>query len=90
MEIVRMPMWGLTMEKAIILEWKVAVGDRVSEGDVLASVETEKIEIDLPSPAAGMVAELLAAVEDEVPVGGEVAVLVTDEDELAAYRNRGR
>lgn len=85
-----MPMWGLTMEKAIILEWKVAVGDRVSEGDVLASVETEKIEIDLPSPAAGMVAELLAAVEDEVPVGGEVAVLVTDEDELAAYRNRGR
>lgn len=85
-EIVRMPKWGLTMEEGAIVEWRVSVGDHVRKGDVLALVESEKVEVELPSPADGIVAELLVPAGTEVPVGGEVAVLVADEAELDSYR----
>lgn len=86
--VVKMPKWGLTMEEGLILEWKVSKGDRVENGDVIAVVESEKVEIEFPSPSAGLVAELLVDVEDEVPVGAPVAVLVADEEELEAYEPR--
>lgn len=76
------------MEDGVILEWKVSQGDRVESGDVIAEVESEKVEIEFPSPAAGLVAELLVDVGDEVPVGEPVAVLVADEEELEAYEPR--
>ncbi len=87
-ELVKMPKWGLTMEEGVILEWKVAVGDRVEKGDLLAMVESEKVEVELPAPAEGVVAELVAEVGEAVPVGEEVVVLVADQDELASYRSR--
>lgn len=84
-EIVKLPKFGLTMEEALISEWKVGVGDRIEKGDVLATIESEKVEMELPSPATGVVAKYLVETGETVPVGTEVAVIAADEAELQAY-----
>ena len=88
-EIVKLPKFGLTMQEALISEWKVGVGDRIEKGDVLATIESEKVEMELPSPASGVVARYLVETGDTVPVGTDVAVIVADEAELKQY-NQGR
>lgn len=66
---VKLPKLGELAEEVVLLEWKCAPGDVVTEGQSLAEMETDKVNVDLPSPMAGKVIELLAAVEDELTVG---------------------
>ena len=70
---VELPKWGMTMQDAIIVEWLVAVGDTVTEGQELVIVSTNKVEAAVESPAAGTITEILAAAEDEVEVGTVLA-----------------
>ncbi len=86
---VKLPKFGLTMEEATINEWAVVVGDAVAQGQTIATIESEKVEMELPSPASGVMAEHLVAPGDTVPVGTALAVVVADADELAAYEPRG-
>lgn len=82
---VKLPKWGLTMEEATINEWLVPVGDRVEQGQTIASVESEKVEMEMPAPVSGYVAEHLVQPGVTVAVGTALCVIVADEDELAAY-----
>jgi len=82
---VKLPKWGLTMEEATINEWLVPVGGRVEAGQALATVESEKVEMELPAPVGGVVAEHLVQPGETVPVGTALAVIVADEEELARY-----
>jgi pyruvate/2-oxoglutarate dehydrogenase complex dihydrolipoamide acyltransferase (E2) component len=60
---------GDTVDNVVVIEWLVAVGDVVAVGDGLVRVETDKVEVDVESPYAGTVAELLAEEGDEVATG---------------------
>ena len=64
-----MPKFGMTMEEGLIVEWLVAEGENVAEGDGIVVIETEKVSTEVEAPAAGVVVELSCAVDDEVPVG---------------------
>ena len=64
-----MPKFGMTMEEGLIVEWLVAEGDAVAEGDGIVVIETEKVSTELEAPAGGVVVELSCEVDDEVPVG---------------------
>lgn len=86
---VKLPKFGLTMEEATINEWSVAVGETIEQGQVLAAIESEKVEMELPSPVSGIVAELLVAAGETVPLGTSVVVIVADASELASYQPRG-
>ena len=68
-----MPKWGLTMEEGTIVSWEMEVGDHLEVGDVIAVVETEKVEVDLESPVAGTVAGILVAEGETVDVGAVLA-----------------
>jgi pyruvate/2-oxoglutarate dehydrogenase complex dihydrolipoamide acyltransferase (E2) component len=85
---VKLPKFGLTMEEATINAWSVAVGQQVAQGETIATIESEKVEMELPSPVAGVVAEHLVRPGETVPVGTPLAVVVADADELAAYTPR--
>lgn len=74
---VKMPKLGETAGQVVVLEWLVAEGETVAEGDVLMRVETDKVDADFPSPVAGAVVELLVAPDDEVEVGDAVCVIQT-------------
>ena len=55
-----LPDLGEGLTEAEMVAWHVAVGDEVELNQVLAEVETEKAVVELPSPFAGTVVELLA------------------------------
>ena len=74
---VKMPKLGETVDEVLVLEWSVSVGDVVSVGDCLMTVETDKVEAELPSPVAGTVVELLVEIDDEVGVGTPVCTIET-------------
>ena len=63
-----MPKLGLTMEEGIVSDWNVQVGSQVKAGDVLFSVETEKIVTDIEARADGEITSI------DVPAGETVAV----------------
>jgi pyruvate dehydrogenase E2 component (dihydrolipoamide acetyltransferase) len=68
-----MPKLGLTMTEGLLAEWRVVPGSRVSAGEVLFVVETEKIASDVEAPAAGEIRELLVEAGATVPIGTPVA-----------------
>lgn len=74
---VKVPKVDDTTEEVLVTEWLVAVGEDVSEGQPLLAVEGDKIEMELPSPVSGRLAERLAEVEDEVAIGTAVAIVET-------------
>jgi pyruvate dehydrogenase E2 component (dihydrolipoamide acetyltransferase) len=71
----RMPDAGEGLTEAEVLGWRVAVGDVVVVNQILLEVETAKAAVELPSPYAGTVVELLAAPGDVVPVGQPIISL---------------
>ena len=79
-----LPKWGLTMEDGTVVAWYVDEGDHVVEGEVIAEVETEKVENELESPCAGVVARILVDEDETVDVGTVLAVIASDEAEAAA------
>ena len=67
--VVKVEKFGDSAENIYIVEWKVAVGDQVSEGDTLLIGDTNKIEIEIPAPVSGVITEIFANVDVEVDVG---------------------
>ena len=72
-----LPDLGEGLTDADLVAWRVAVGDVVELNQVLAEVETEKAVVELPSPFAGTVVELLAAAGDTVDVGAPLIAIDT-------------
>lgn len=64
------PKWGLTMEDAVVTEWLKQVGDEVAQGEVIVLLESEKIDGEVESPAAGILAEIVAPAGETVLVEG--------------------
>ena len=50
---IRIPRLGMTATKATLVEWSVPHGATVEPGDVIAVIETDKVETELEAPAAG-------------------------------------
>jgi 2-oxoisovalerate dehydrogenase E2 component (dihydrolipoyl transacylase) len=75
----RLPDVGEGLTEAEVLAWRVAPGDTVAVNDVLVEVETAKAAVELPSPYAGTVGELLVQPGRPVPVGTPIVVIETTE-----------
>ncbi len=87
-ENVILPKWGLTMEEGTVMAWHKQEGDTVTEGEVLAEVETDKINNELPAPISGILARILVPAEETVPVGTTLAIIATTEAEAEAARQQ--
>jgi pyruvate/2-oxoglutarate dehydrogenase complex dihydrolipoamide acyltransferase (E2) component len=73
------PDLGEGLVEATVLDWLVAVGDRVERNDPLVEVETPKAAVELPSPVAGLVTALHAQPGDTLAVGSPLITLETAE-----------
>ena len=72
-----LPDLGEGLTEAEIVAWHVAAGDEVALNQVLVDVETEKAVVELPSPYAGTVVEVLAGEGDTVGVGAPIIAIDT-------------
>jgi 2-oxoglutarate dehydrogenase E1 component len=70
---IQMPEMGESVTEGIVLEWHVAEGDFVNEGDTVVEVSTDKVDAEVPAPADGVITKLIAQVDEEVPVGAPLA-----------------
>ena len=68
------PQMGV-VEEVVVIEWLVDPGATVAQGQEVVIVETEKAEVALESPAAGAIEIVVAASDDEVPVGATLAYI---------------
>ena len=72
---VTMPQLGETVTEGTILSWAKQPGDMVEEDEVLLEISTDKVDTEVPSPAAGVLQEILVAEGETVSVGTPLAVL---------------
>ena len=73
----RLPDVGEGLHEAELLEWDVNIGDSVAEGDAVAQVSTDKVNVELPAPCGGVVAELPWSPGDVIQVG-EILMCIDD------------
>jgi pyruvate/2-oxoglutarate dehydrogenase complex dihydrolipoamide acyltransferase (E2) component len=71
---IKMPRVGDTVDSVYLVSWRKSVGEEISVGEILMEVETDKATIEVPSPIAGKILELLFNTDDEIKTGDPVAV----------------
>jgi multifunctional 2-oxoglutarate metabolism enzyme len=67
------PAAGESVSEGTILEWHVKVGDPIKLDDTIVEISTDKVDIELPSPASGHVSEILIEEGETVTVGQVIA-----------------
>ncbi|MCF4006248.1 pyruvate dehydrogenase complex dihydrolipoyllysine-residue acetyltransferase, partial [Corynebacterium uropygiale] len=80
---VEMPELGESVTEGTITQWLKEVGDTVEQDEPLLEVSTDKVDTEIPSPAAGVLLEIKAEEDDTVDVG-EVIAIIGDKDEAPA------
>src|SRR3954452_186335 len=67
------PAAGESVTEGTVLEWHVKVGEQIKTDETIVEISTDKVDVELPSPATGTVTEILAAEGDTVTVGQVIA-----------------
>lgn len=70
-----MPKLGMTMEEGTIIKWFKQVGEQVIEGEIILEILTDKVNMEVESPATGQVLALLAGEDDVVEVNKAIAYI---------------
>ena len=76
-----------TMEEGKLIEWKFAEGDAVSQGDIVAEIETDKANMDVEALGGGVLRKIVVEAGATVPVGALIGVIAAPDepiDELLA------
>ncbi len=79
-----MPKMGESIVEGTILSWHKKPGDIVELDETLLEIATDKVDTEVPSPAAGVVQELLFNEGDTVEVGARIAVIATEAEEAVS------
>ena len=72
---VQMPALGESVTEGTVTRWLKQEGDRVEVDEPLLEVSTDKVDTEIPSPAAGVLQRIVAGEDETVEVGGELAVI---------------
>lgn len=86
---ITMPRLSDTMEQGTVVKWNVKVGDKVSSGDVLADIETDKATMELQAFDDGTVAKLAAEEGQQVGVGEAILILAAEGESVEEAAKSG-
>ncbi|KAI4986061.1 hypothetical protein ZWY2020_018691 [Hordeum vulgare] len=78
-----MPALSSTMTEGKIVSWAAAEGDRVTKGDAVVVVESDKADMDVETFYDGIVAAVLVPAGESAPVGAPIALLAESEEDVA-------
>ncbi len=79
-----MPQLGLTMEEGTIAKWIKQVGDKVSVGDVLVEITTDKLSSEIESEVEGVLLKIVAQEGEDIPVKGLLAIIGAEGEQVGA------
>jgi pyruvate dehydrogenase E2 component (dihydrolipoyllysine-residue acetyltransferase) len=79
-----MPQMGESIAEGTVTKWLKNVGDRVERDEPLFEISTDKVDAEIPSPAAGVLKEIRVAPGTTVPVNTVVAIVATEAEVAAA------
>ncbi|AOL95182.1 2-oxoglutarate dehydrogenase complex dihydrolipoyllysine-residue succinyltransferase [Porphyrobacter sp. LM 6] len=72
---IKVPVLGESVTEGTIAEWLKQPGEAVAADEPIASLETDKVAVDVPSPVAGVMSQHMVAVGDTVEVGAVIAII---------------
>jgi pyruvate dehydrogenase E2 component (dihydrolipoamide acetyltransferase) len=79
-----MPRMGLTMEEGTLVNWSKAEGQKVTAGEPLFEIETDKSAVEIEATESGVLGKILVPVGATVPVGTVVGILIKDGETMPA------
>src|SRR5579885_821473 len=85
---IRMPKLSDTMTEGTLVAWKKKKGDKVSAGEILAEIETDKATMELESPEGGTLTEIYVEEGGKVNVGDRIAFIGAEGEEAPAAETR--
>ncbi|MDP6569692.1 MAG: biotin/lipoyl-containing protein, partial [Candidatus Marinimicrobia bacterium] len=77
-----MPKMGESITEGTVLEWKKNIGESIEKDETLLEISTDKVDSEVPAPASGTVLEIIAQVNDTIPVGEVIARIGGEGDVL--------
>jgi pyruvate dehydrogenase E2 component (dihydrolipoamide acetyltransferase) len=78
-----MPQMGVSVSEGTITKWLKQEGDAVEPDEALLEISTDKVDTEVPSPAGGVVQQIIAQEGETVPVGTKIAVIAPEGAEAA-------
>ncbi|HEY2949759.1 MAG TPA: 2-oxoglutarate dehydrogenase, E2 component, dihydrolipoamide succinyltransferase [Micromonosporaceae bacterium] len=81
---VTMPQLGESVTEGTVTRWLKQEGDRVEVDEPLLEVSTDKVDTEIPSPAAGVLSKIVVAEDETAQVGSELAVIAGDGEDSGA------
>jgi pyruvate dehydrogenase E2 component (dihydrolipoamide acetyltransferase) len=76
--LINMPKLGQTMEEGTVLTWLKHPGERVTRGEPLVQIETDKVVCDIEASQSGVLHSVLAREGEKIPVGNAIAVIAAE------------
>jgi pyruvate dehydrogenase E2 component (dihydrolipoamide acetyltransferase) len=73
-----MPRMGLTMEEGTVVAWRKAEGQKITAGEILFEIETDKSTVEIEATESGILGRILVNVGETVPVGTAIASLLAE------------
>ncbi|XP_018647358.1 thioredoxin-like protein,putative [Schistosoma mansoni] len=87
-QVIKLPNLSPTMETGTVVSWAKNEGDEVSEGDLLAEIETDKATMSFDASESGYLAKILApAGSKDIPVGTALCIIVQDDSAVPAFKD---
>lgn len=87
--VIDMPKLSDTMQEGVIAKWNIKEGDKVSSGDIIAEVETDKATMDVEVFDGGTVLKIMAKEGEAVPLGGKMAIIGEPGEDISALLGGG-
>ena len=88
-EYIVMPKLGFDMREGVLVGWNKSVGDSVEKGEVVAEIESDKATLELEAQASGILLKLLAIDGDVIPIGGNLAIVGQEGEDITAMAEEG-
>ena len=70
-----MPQAGQDLETGVVKQWHRAVGDLVAKGEPIVQIETEKVNLDVEAPVAGVLLRILVPDGTETPIFSTIGII---------------
>jgi 2-oxoglutarate dehydrogenase E2 component (dihydrolipoamide succinyltransferase) len=83
---VNMPQLGESVAEGTIVKWLKKVGDPVQRDEDILEISTDKVDSEIPSPATGILVEILAQEGETIGIGKAIAVIETDVSQAKAVQ----